>query len=117
MASESFGFHAKIGQLLDLIISMWSSPHASFVADLHIDTFYSNKEIFLRELISNCSEALNKIRYSFLTDPSVLDSGKELFNCFTPNKENKILSIRDTGIDMTWLTNDILLSLSLHPSF
>jgi molecular chaperone HtpG len=117
MASESFGFHAEISQLLDLIISMWSSPHASFVADLRIETFYSNKEIFLRELISNCPEALDKIRYSFWADPSVLNSGKELFNCIIPNKENKILSIRDTGIGMTWLTSVILLSLSLHPSF
>ncbi|CAN1323019.1 Endoplasmin homolog [Linum perenne] len=84
-SAEKFEFQAEVSRLMDIIIN----------------SLYSNKDIFLRELISNASDALDKIRFLSLTEKEVLGEGDNAKLEIQLDKEKKILSIRDRGIGMT----------------
>merc|ERR1711971_658879 len=83
--AEKHQFQAEVNRMMKLIIN----------------SLYRNKEVYLRELISNASDALDKIRLLSLTDKSVLDSTDELSIKIKADKDNHILTITDTGIGMT----------------
>jgi len=85
MAEEKLSFQAEVAKLLDIVVH----------------SLYSNKEIFLRELISNASDACDKLRYQSLTDSSLLQGDGEFRIRLVPDKEKRTLSIIDNGIGMS----------------
>lgn len=82
---KTHAFQTEISQLLDLMIN----------------SLYSQKEIFLRELISNSSDAIDKRRFAALTDASLLNDEEELAVTITTDTDSKTLTIADNGIGMT----------------
>jgi molecular chaperone HtpG len=70
--------------------------------NLMVHSIYTHKEIFLRELISNASDATDKLKFKALTDTHILDSSEELNITVIPNEETKTLTIIDKGIGMTF---------------
>ena len=83
--AESFQFKAEIQQLLNILVH----------------SLYTDKEIFLRELISNASDALNRVQFEMLTNHDVLDPDAELGIWLSADEDAKTITIRDTGIGMT----------------
>ena len=83
--AENFSFKAETRQLLNILIH----------------SLYKDREVFLRELLSNASDALNRVRFEMLTDHQVLDSGVDLCIRLSVDKEKRLLTIQDTGIGMT----------------
>ncbi|WP_018932865.1 molecular chaperone HtpG [Gracilibacillus lacisalsi] len=69
--------------------------------EMMVHSIYSQKEIFLRELISNASDAIDKIYYKALTDDSISFNKDDYYIRIEPNKNNRTLTVKDTGIGMT----------------
>src|SRR5215211_4680408 len=83
--SQSFHFKAETKQLLNILIH----------------SLYKDREVFLRELLSNASDALNRLRFEVVTNRDVVDAEVELKIHITADKDSRMLTIQDTGIGMT----------------
>ncbi|CAL5336294.1 unnamed protein product [Camellia sinensis] len=83
--AEKYEYQAEVSRLMDLIVN----------------SLYSNKEVFLRELVSNASDALDKLRFLSVTDPNLLKDGGDLDIRIQSDKDNGIITITDSGIGMT----------------
>ncbi len=85
MSKQNFEFQAEVGKILNIVAN----------------SLYSDKEIFIREYISNAADACDKLRYAQLKNPSLMNKGEEFKILVTANKKNNILEISDNGIGMT----------------
>src|SRR5262245_51622298 len=83
--TEQFSFKAETKQLLNILIH----------------SLYKDREVFLRELLSNASDALNRLRFEMVTNRNILDPQAELKIHIKADKDSRILTIQDTGIGMT----------------
>lgn len=70
--------------------------------DLMINSIYTNREIFLRELISNSSDAIDKLKFKSLTAPELISDGGDFAIWIEPDKDSKVLTLSDNGIGMTY---------------
>src|SRR5271170_1801098 len=82
---EKLSFQAEVTQLLDIVVH----------------SLYSNKEIFLRELISNASDASDKLRFEALTDPALYETEAELKIRISFDEKARTITISDNGIGMS----------------
>ena len=85
MTKETFTFQAEVGKILDIVAH----------------SLYSEKEVFLRELISNASDACDKLRYAAISDSSLMDNNSDFKIEIEANKKDKILILKDNGIGMS----------------
>ncbi|KAI1314520.1 hypothetical protein EDD11_002036 [Mortierella claussenii] len=100
---DSFAFDANSGAEVPVIHGekYKFQTEVSRLMNIVINSLYKTPEIFLRELISNGSDALDKIRFQSLTDPAALETNSNLNVTIAINKEHRIITITDTGIGMT----------------
>jgi len=84
-AGQQYSFKAETKQLLNILIH----------------SLYKDREVFLRELLSNASDALNRLRFEIVTNHNVLDPDAELSIRIAADKDARMLTIQDTGIGMT----------------
>jgi len=106
LAGEENEPELKVETVIDDLGSIREGSRTNSEAEVNrmmklINSLYRNKEIFLRELISNASDALDEVRLLSLADKSILDSMEELSIKIKAEKESHVLSITDTGIGMT----------------
>jgi len=86
---------------IDIMAKKQFKAESKRLLDLMINSIYTHKEIFLRELISNASDAIDKSYYKSLTDSNINFNKDDFYIRITPNEENRTLTITDSGIGMT----------------